>query len=394
MYSEMTMQELYDRVKADAERARDVIAPSNALALALSRDASADTEHQKGSRLLVQSAGSFAYRYPVAAYLNETAEDQLAYRLGIPPAYFRRMKASDANALSDDASLSDKGLLIENCLHWMATEPRQYMLRTMAPRNDAGETVCRAILSDRYLRVDNLPVLQAAALGMERAKAATGERIELLSSGLTDKRMYVTMLFPNRSIDLGTPDKPDMHRPGFTIKNSETGFGAMGIYAFLYRDRCTNGMIFGKNELMGFERRHVGRVREEGVMSPETHQKLLELIESQTTDVVRAMLDPRQLESLVRPLREARESGPVRNAFAAFQELARVVDIRGDEREAALEHFIRDADYSRFGMAQAVTRLANAERSYERTVELAEAGADVINLPRRKWERIALAEAA
>ncbi len=79
--------------------------------------------------------------------------------------------------------------------------------------------------------------------------------------------------------------------------------------------------------------------------------------------------------------------------MAAIDEAVRVLPIRDAEKPALLESFIRDGDYSQWGLASAVTELANNPKtSWDRVCELESIGSKVLALKPNEWKRIQTAE--
>jgi len=61
------------------------------------------------------------------------------------------------------------------------------------------------------------------------------------------------------------------------------------------------------------------------------------------------------------------------------------------ERKSVLRHLTTEGALTRWGLVNALTRTAEDVESYDRATELERCGGQVIELPRRDWERIAQA---
>ena len=64
------------------------------------------------------------------------------------------------------------------------------------------------------------------------------------------------------------------------------------------------------------------------------------------------------------------------------------------ERDSILMNLIRNSDYSKWGMVNAITELANDHPSYDRAVELQAMGGRVLELKPTQWREIATANPA
>ena len=162
---------------------------------------------------------------------------------------------------------------------------------------------------------------------------------------------------------------------------------------FFYRDFCTNGCVFGfrKNDL-GFRRSHLGKTIESvdyEILSDETIEQTNAAIMSLTADVVNAAGSQEYFDKMVSKLRETTEGPTVVDPIGAVQELGRAVGVSQANQKSVLENLIRDGDYSRWGMVNAVTRLANDHESYDAASEFEGFGAKLIDMQMRDWSRIA-----
>ena len=162
--------------------------------------------------------------------LNENAHRQLGLQLKIPAPYYERMRAENP------------GLLMANVNGWFQQSPdTRRMVRTL-------DGTARAILSDRYRRIDNYEVAQTV---LPIISEMQGARIE--SCELTDTRMYIKVV--NERIQ--TEVVPgDIVQAGILISNSEVGMGSVSVKPLIYRLVCTNGMVAD----VGVGKRHVGRM--------------------------------------------------------------------------------------------------------------------------------------
>ena len=118
----------------------------------------------------VQKGSHFQYSH---YGVNEIAHRQMGQYLKIPAAYYDRMRTEYPE------------MLAANVNGWLARTPDDYrMVRTL-------DGTARAILSDRYRRIDNYEVASTVLpiiAGMEGASVESCE--------LTDSRMYLKVVNP------------------------------------------------------------------------------------------------------------------------------------------------------------------------------------------------------
>ena len=158
---------------------------------------------------------------------------QVASALGIPAKYYDLMQAQKPE------------LLAENVNSWFSDKPSSYMVRSMD--YGAGQ-VARALLSERYRRIDNMEIATAVL-----PLFAGNDQYEVMSCEVTENRLYLKVV--NHRLEMEVR-KGDIVQAGVMISNSEVGLGAVAIQPLVYRLVCTNGMVVND---MGERRHHVGR---------------------------------------------------------------------------------------------------------------------------------------
>jgi hypothetical protein len=338
------LERLAALLREQSARALDVIAGSGAIRAEGCRLVLNDTQPVLGPDGVTMTAGTYT--------LNDLATTQLADKLGIPVAYLRRTH-TEAPELFDT-----------NVNGWLARTDRRFLIRVL--RDEHGGGITRAVLSDKYSRIDNSDVLFAALDGIR----AAGAPVQIDGCDLSDKRMYVRVTAPTisalapallanyRSPFTGQHGKDlPVVWAGFVISNSEVGAGAFTIAPRLVVQVCRNGMVLAAQ---GTRRTHLGsRHDEDGVIawSAETTAKTLDLITARTRDAVAAYLDPDYLTRIIRDL-EADAGKPITDPDTTIKTIATRLRYTDDQATAILAHFITGADISAGGIMHAITSLA------------------------------------
>lgn len=308
--------------------------------------------------------------------ISENFHKQVAARLKVPSKYYMRL-------LEDH-----RELLLQNVNTLFKREPALRMIRTLDGR-------ARAFLSNSFRRVDNEQVLEQT-LPVIRGDFDT----KILNTHVDENRMRFKCLFTGdeHRVDLGTTPNGarDLVRSGFEMGNSEVGKGSFYIRGFFYRDYCLNGCVFGTTDTVAYKQIHVGSrlgIDESMLLSNETMRKEDELIISASRDVLRHLASPDFAQKMGDKLRSLKERAPVANAAAAVESVCNELRLSDGESASVLESFIRDQDYTQWGMVNAVTAVANNVVDYNRASKLEEMGNKIINLPANQWTRIASLEA-
>lgn len=309
--------------------------------------------------------------------MTATAHSNLSRRLEIPKSYYDKMLAETPDLLS------------KNVNEWMARSDNHLVrgLDTGSPVRAEGNTghVCRAVLSDRYRIIDNdfimeglFPILQENA----------GMKVE--SCEITDTRFYLKARFPalEREVVVGDPVQS-----GVCITNSEVGFGAASASMLIYRLVCTNGMVVADTAFKA-RKNHIGRMMEYGddfqiIASDETVQLQNETFLVHLKDIIKAAADADAFHNVVSKLQDAAGRRIPGNIEETVERVVKYASLNQTEGKSVLENLVRSHDYSQWGLANAVTRLAEDVASYDRASDLERIGGRIIELAPTEWSRIA-----
>lgn len=308
--------------------------------------------------------------------ISENFHKQLAARLQIPQKYYHRL-------LQDH-----RDLLLNNVNTLFEREPQIRMVRTL-------DGTARAFLSRQYRRVDNEQVLEAT-LPVIRDEFDT----TILNCNVDENQMNFKCLFngDEHTVDMGTTrnGSQDTLHAGFSMGNNEVGGGTLFIRGFFYRSYCLNGCVFGTEETVSYRQVHVGSklgVDNGMLLSQETMRKEDELIISAARDVLTNLASPEFTQKMGERLRRLKEGRSVVDPHASVEAVCKQLAMTETESKGVLESFIRDQDYSQWGMLNAITEQANKTESYERSTQIEELGSKIINLPINQWNQIAQLEA-
>lgn len=370
MQSGMSLEALLSEVKRQSTVKRDFVTSTKDNV----RMVEADSMSDGVALVLLREGADELERFSIA----ETAHRQIASKLSIPWKYYHRLLCDHR-----DLVLQQVNALFER-------EPSSRLFRTL-------DGTCRAFLSDRYKRLDNKQVLEETLPAIVKGEIDT----RLMSSHIGENQMRLKVIFTGdelaQEVARGPQGEPRIVRPGFRMSNSETGHGSLKIEGFFFDSYCTNGCVFGEKESFEFSRSHLGGKLLEGsgyeVLSDESRDLEDRTIISQVSDVMRAMASPEFANKLGDQLRNAANSVPVRKPSAAIETAVKELDLKEGESDSILETFIRDRDYTQWGLASAVTAQANDEQiPYERACELEDIGGKILSMNLRQWRKIAEAE--
>ena len=292
---------------------------------------------------------------------------QVASALGIPAKYYDIMQSQKPE------------LLAQNVNAWLSDRENSYMIRTM---DYGGGRVARALLSDRYRRIDNMEIASAVL-----PLFAGSDQYEVISSEVTENRMYLKIL--SRRLEMEVVPG-DYVQAGVVISNSEVGLGSVNVQPLVYRLVCTNGMIVND---MGERKNHVGRaakavedsfyIYSDETMEAEDKAFLLKL-----RDVTMAAIEEGRFAQVVGKLKES-AGIPITGKVTEVVELTgKTYGFNTDEQDSILQYLIAGGDLSQYGLSNAITRASQDVESYDRATALEGIGWQVAAMPATQWKEL------
>lgn len=317
----------------------------------------------------------------VSYTVNNNALTQMAAWSKTPMSYVNHMRSNK------------KGNLIADNFNEWFSKPihdhtrRMYRgMKTQFPRtaNDSGNW--RSFHSNRFKRVDHEHVLDGVMPELEALAEEYGD-IKVASLGLTDDKMYIKVLFPETEAKaIG-----DVVQFGLSIGNSEIGKGLAYVSPLVYVLRCLNGMVLPD---LGVKTRHVGSaILEDGYIdygddTVESDQKTVML---KLRDTIKSVCSHENRNKILNKINESSDSSKVSNPMKAVEKTAKLFNFTEKELQDTTLSFVKRGDYSKWGMVNAVTAIANTHDNYDRASNLESLGGRILTMGKSQWQEIAMA---
>jgi hypothetical protein len=316
--------------------------------------------------------------------ISDSAFGQVCGRVGVevPVRFGRKLWSEEPGICS--------GLLSD----LMLERPKRWLVRILDGR-------VRAVLSDSYQPFDHFDI---AFKAMEVAREHDAEVIEcslteqamnlkLVRRDLWDKvdevrvgeksgwyagglgnQEHLGKVYARTRGDM--PGGPGTVHPIVTIRNSETGHGALSSRAGLLRAVCFN---LATVETV-IQQVHLGQKLDPGVYGVETRKLETQAAMAKTRDGIAGAMTPEVFKRMVAKAQAAQDT-PV-DATAAVDFAVSEAVISQESRDALLAHFLGgDVDHTAYGFAQSVARYAQDVENGDSATDLEAFAGRIIESP-------------
>ena len=292
---------------------------------------------------------------------------QIGSALNIPAKYYDLMR------------MQKPELLARNVNSWLASRDQSYMVRSM----DYGSgRVARALLSDRYRRIDNLEVA-SAVLPLFAGK----EEMEVVSCEVTENKLHIKIV--NHRLEMAVVPG-DYVQAGVVISNSEVGLGAVTVQPLVYRLVCSNGLCVND---FGERRAHVGRAAKAledsfTIYTDETLEAEDKAFMLKLRDTTLAAIEEARFAQIVGRLQETTQAKITGRVQDVVELTGKAFDLNQGEQDNILNYLIQGGDLSLYGLTNAITRASQDVESYDRATALEGIGWQVAAMPAAQWKEI------
>jgi len=339
-----TLPQLANEIKRQHDAAKDFVVSTNVLEM-----------DPLGH--LTAGAHSFGIR--------DIAHGQLAEFTKIPKKYYDRLQAETP------------ALLAQNVNHWLKASSAKRMLRTLD-----GDT--RAFLSDKYRRIDNWQIAEAALPVLADFPGLT-----IQSAEVTERKMYIYAATDRIQGEIKAGDVLQM---GIRISNSEVGYGMVNIAPTILRLKCLNGLTIDEGAMRS---RHLGSSQGtkddelQELFTDETKTAVDRVLMMKIRDLVKGVLTETFFSRQLQRMKDATVLDIRGDVTKVVERTVELLDLTKNEGSGVLRHLIEGGDLSQWGLVNAVTALANDHESYDRAADIMELGNDVLSLDAKAWGKLA-----
>jgi hypothetical protein len=346
-----------------------------------------EIEANGGIKVIPKTGAAFEWMANGPMPMVRSAYHQLADRCNpsIPTRFFDALMTDRPNRLADlinGLHSDDPQKRLVRCLDgkiraWLSNSYRvidnldiAFTCLDAARKNDAQ--VFEASLSEKSMRIkfttqqvwDKIDVTQRSGPQGEWYAGAIGNK-ELMGETILSARIREEL-----------PGGPGTVHPVVTVLNSETGHGGFHVRYGILMGICFNVATL---ETV-VSRIHLGERLEEGIFSQETISLESKAIMSKARDAVAAAFDQDKWNVIVAKAKQA-QSDKVESPTAACDNVIVSGAVNEEQREALMTYFLRDYDQTRFGFAQAISRLAQDQDDPDYAGDLESLAGKIIKEP-------------
>ena len=259
-----------------------------------------------------------------------------------------------------DTMLNHPELLAHNTQHWLTQSNDKRLVRSL-------DGNIRALLSDKYRRLDNYDIAQNILPMLMEAG------VDIESSEITDKKLYIKAIAKNTQAEI---TKGDVVSAGLIISNSEIGHGSLSVKPLIYRLICQNGAIVDD---LAMRKYHIGKQNDmmQIEFSNDTVRAEDKAFWLQVRDLVKHTLTETTFETICNNLRDS-TTRRIEAPDKAIEMVTKKYSINEAESGNILNHLILGGDLTSWGLGNAVTRMAQDVESYDRSVELETIGYQIM----------------
>jgi len=364
--SKNSLSTLLEKVKDQAARSADFLAPTNHLQKTTTLDGK--------PQIIIEAHRGEPTRF---LNINDTAFGQIATHAGIDTRTARRLQSGYSKQFDN----------LLNAI-W-ENEATVRMIRTHLDTETFG--TARAFVSDKFKTFDNVNLLQACLPQLMELP------LQVVSADLSEKRMYLRL----KSLEqLGTGANVGDHMAnGMGFGNSEVGAGSVNVYQIAWTLACTNGMQTQNKTRSS----HITSARDGdhwGLLSDDAKNADNHALELKLRDLVAHYSSRETFDDICNQMRMAALDvidGVATDVTDVVNNLGKVMQLTKKENSDVLNGLMATIGQSGFEQSKPLSRatLVNAVTAVAHRSDVDDVdqwqqrGGQLLNMPARDWARVA-----
>jgi hypothetical protein len=371
--SQNTLTRLLEKVRDDAARQADYIAPTH--------DLQKTTDANGVPQVVMEQRGGVP---TTVLDINDVAFAQIAGHANIEVRTARRLQSDYPEQLD--------GLI--NAIWQKETSVRMLRSYEGLALTDGGRGKLRAFVSDKFKTFDNVNLLQSALPQLMESPA----QFQVVNATVTDKRLYLrlkSLVHTGEGAGVG-----DVMANGIGLQNSEVGAGSVSVYQIAWTLACLNGMQTQNKTRSS----HITSGRDSddwGKLSDEAKDADNRALELKIRDLVGVYSSRDSFDAVLESMKSAAADviDAAADKAALVDNLGTVMKLSKKETGDVLNGLLdtigqsgyeRDKPLSRATLINAVTAVSHKADADD--VDLwQQRGGQLLNMSRPDWQRVAVA---
>ena len=273
----------------------------------------------------------------------------------------------------------------------VSADNMKHLVRLFEPNGSSG--VFRALLSSRYLVIDNIDAMSAVLDEIDKAGKKNAVDI---NGSLSESRMNIRVKIADISSTISFPDKGRGHKminvpcgASLLYQNSDVGAGGFNIIPELEVYKCTNLL----RATVSMRQIHIGGdISEMNFLSEGTIRKMNEVVMARARDVIRTVMTQGTFNELARLFSE-HAGDTIENPKTVVENVTKKFAIPATFHENIFAKFMEEASEAggpnRFALSQALTNQAVKLRKddFESALAFEDAGSRVLTMTKDEFGR-------
>jgi hypothetical protein len=341
-----TLQETITELERQKANSYDLVVPTQSIV------ATVNAEQNTINLDFPMADGSFK-----SHGITQYCHGQIADKTGIPKRYYDRM-----------LSEQKLDLLTRNINTWMPDKDKR-LIRVL-------DNQARALLSDRYRILNNLDVLYASMEEFTKVQDQFRISIEIQRTDLSETYLYLKAVSTNLYglVTYYKERSPAKVYGGIVISNSEVGAGAFSVKPYMVLESSGNSIICEQS----FRQVHLGRELDVGFIdwSAETRSLEDKTIWSKIRDRILGTFNPKVFQAWLDEISQVAYI-EVPLPTVAVDNVIRQFELPKTMKDTLINQFAKETP-TQWGLAMAVSSLAQQEKNYDDQIKLEEISSKIL----------------
>lgn len=271
---------------------------------------------------------------------------------------------------------------------YLSSVPNRFVVRTQDLGYENTPMVARGVVGQSYKCLDTDMMLESIAPAVCNSNFGW----DCIGGNRTQSRDHMRYVSTDPVFTMTDPQgRLRKFHSGFMASNSEVGHGKLAFSVFFTDAFCTNGMIFSKMTIAGVNYMHKGaRIETDfgtiiGSSARQAEQDSMRVLLAEAAEIATSNQAFPEIEANLRRSMEEQIPTDVNPADAVVP-FIRLAGLNKRDNDSIAQEFCRSGDFSRFGLASAITAVAQHQNTFDNRIAMETAGGDILTMSASSWD--------